>query len=275
MSIFFAVSGYGLICSAKKELDISFITRRLFNVYFPYLLIEIVVNIVNGREWNLLNLLYLLLGLDAWFVFVILLFYLIFYLVWKYCERKLFLMWIGILLVSMLLALCTEDSTWYSSNFAFGVGIVVNVYYKQFANLVSRYRVLWFSMLTACFAGSAVIYMLAMNKNQILYIGFKVLASVLWAVLVLSCVTQVKMQYGKVIKILGNASLECYLLHPMILTVIGNKMNEPMAAVVVSILTSVVVACVIHYLYRILLARIVTCRKRNNGSVVKTKINFL
>lgn len=66
------------------------------------------------------------------------LFYILFYLGWKFLEHKILMIETGILIISMLLAAIFKDSLWYSSNISFGIGILVKVLEKPFILFVNK-----------------------------------------------------------------------------------------------------------------------------------------
>lgn len=266
VSIFFALSGYGLMCSAAKGIDVSFLSRRFQNVYVPYLFLTGIIRLFDGTEWGFGAAARWALAIDSWFVFVILLFYILFYFVWRYCKNKMFLIWAGILLISAALGVCTKDSAWYSCNFSFGIGIAVKAYESQFAVFLKKYRFFPLIFLFVCFGGSAVIYMLAMNGNQAIYIGFKILASVFWTLFVFSLAVQIKFAYGKYIRRLGEASLECYLVHPFVLAIVEQSVSfgkkwEYLGIVCISVVCSIIISCFLHKTYSVLME--IYKRKRN------------
>ena len=164
-------------------------------------------------------------------------------------------MWIGIALVSVILAIWTKDSMWYSCNFSFGIGMIFKAYEAVFLNSIKKHRLFWLAVLLSGFAISAVIYMTAMNKSITIYIGFKVLASIFWTCLVLCVALQRSLAHGKYIRLLGEASLECYLLHPFVLASLEKvsypkNAEESMAIALLSIAVSVIAAYVFHVFYK-------------------------
>ncbi len=261
VSVFFALSGYGLMCSVKKGIDNGFLFRRLKNVYLPYLIVTGLIHMLDGTKWSGEFVFRWLLAVDSWFVMVIIIFYALFYFVWKYCKNKMMIMWLGILVISLLIGLCTKDSTWYSCNFSFGIGIFIKKYEFEFSDFVKKNHFWWFVIISVCFCASAVLYMTAMNKNQIVYICFKITASVLWTGLVLSVALFVKFRWGRVISSLGEASLECYLVHSFVISVIEEKLVFTkkigyLGIYFISFLTSVIAAYLIHSIYNFLVLKL-------------------
>ena len=79
VAMFFAISGYGLVSSALSGLDRSYFKKRLANVYLPYLVLSFLIRLFTADGWSFRELCLWLGGCDAWFVSVILVFYIIFY----------------------------------------------------------------------------------------------------------------------------------------------------------------------------------------------------
>lgn len=243
VSIFFAVSGYGLLCSATKGVDRSFLKRRVLNVYLPYVMISGIVRLLSGATWRIGNIVKWVLGLNAWFVFNIMIFYLIFYVGYKYCKHKIVAIEIGVFLVSVLLAVIVKDSVWYASNISFGVGILAKVYEERIAEYS---KPVFLGSVVGGFIVSAVIYMLAMNRNEFVYIFFKVIASGLWSILILGILIDYKIARIKVLEVVGTISLECYLIHHFILDLFTPLTWEPLLVCSISVVITIFCSFVIH-----------------------------
>lgn len=243
VSIFFAVSGYGLLCSAERGIDRDFLKRRVLSVYLPYVLIFGIINFLEEGSWKIKDIILWLCGLKAWFIFVIMLFYFIFYFGYKYCKHKMLSIVIGVFTVSSLLSYCTKDDVWYASNISFVVGMFIKLYEDKIAEF-SKFIFTGISM--GGFIGNALIYMMAMNQNQIIYIFFKILASALWATLILGILIQFKIRKVQGLEVIGSVSLECYLLHGFILSLFKPLSLQPIFLCGISVMVTLVCAYAVH-----------------------------
>lgn len=239
VAIFFAVSGYGLVCSACKGIDKGFLKRRVLNVYLPYVLISGIIRLFDKDSWKLKDIFLWLSGGETWFVFVIMLFYFIFYLGYKYCRHKVLSIETGIALASVLLAFYFKDDVWYASNISFGAGILIKVYEDKISSFP---RGIFAILFGGGFVVCAVIYMMAMNQNQAVYLLFKILASAFWAILVLGILIQFDITKIHMFQAIGKGSLECYLIHGFILNVFKTLELEPIFIVCISLLITLICA---------------------------------
>ncbi len=81
VDIFFLISGYGMVKStAGRRLDFRFIWKRMQNTYLPYLIIAGIIELTAGGEMTGARILRYLLGVDYWFISLILMLYLAFFL---------------------------------------------------------------------------------------------------------------------------------------------------------------------------------------------------
>lgn len=245
VAIFFAVSGYGLLCSARKGIDITFLKRRLLNVYVPYVVISGCVKLLSKGQWGTKAIISWLLGLNAWFIFVIMIFYVVFYLCYRYSRHKIVAIEAGVFLISVCLAIWGKEDYWYASNVSFGLGILIKVFEDKI------YPKLWLLFfLGGGFAVSAVIYMIAADKNQLIYLLFKIVASALWTLLVMFFFLRCKIRRIQVLEIVGMASLECYLIHEFIIGLFQSLPITPLFICGISLIVTLVIACLLNGLVR-------------------------
>lgn len=218
VAIFFLVSGYGLVCSARKGLDADWVRRRVFNVYIPYLCIEGVIHLLERSQWTLNRIIRYFLGMDAWFVFVIVIFYLLFWIVWKFCEHRIFWMTAGVAVISFALAVTMKDSVWYASNVAFLIGTVAGEYCDETAVWLGtgKRRKTCIIVLFVVFLCSGGVYTFYTDRFQAVYLAGKMIASAVWSLFLLCLFANQKKTNELVVRI-GAASMEIYLIHIFIL----------------------------------------------------------
>lgn len=216
VAIFFIVSGYGLVFSAEKGLDFRWICRRIYNVYLPYLCIQGMICLLEKEQWTLASVGRYIFAMDAWFIFVIIILYILFYVVWKLDKCRIIWMAVGVSVFSIVLALSGKSSVWYSSNFAFLIGVAVGQYDESVGTWIRERKKICCSTLLVGFLCSGVIYTYFTNKSEYIYATGKIFASVLWSLLIL-CFFAYGEKTNRVIMKVGTASLEAYLIHIFVL----------------------------------------------------------
>lgn len=174
------------------------------------------------------------------------LFYLTFYLGYRYCRHKILSIEISIVIVSVLLAFFIKDDVWYSSNISFGVGILIRTYEDRIACFS---KPIFYFFIVGGFTASVAIYMLSMSQNQAIYLIFKILASAFWLVLVLGILILYKIGRILVLEIIGRCTLECYLLHGFIFNLFKSLNLEPIIILCISLLTTLICAYAIYSMW--------------------------
>lgn len=250
VAVFFLVSGYGLVFSAKKGLTTGWIIRRVMHVYFPYLCIEGILHLLEGKQWTLRGFMRYIFGLDAWFVFVIVLFYILFWFAWKFCTHKILWMAIGVTAVSFGLAVMMKDSVWYASNAAFLVGVAAGQYDKEINVWLSGKKRAINLILVFTFLCTGGAYSFFQDRSAVIYLLGKSSASVLWAMLLVSFFANEEKNIRPVSK-LGAASLEVYLIHVFILNRVEILIASLGAVAVlgIGILLSIVLGLLAHWVF--------------------------
>lgn len=249
VAIFFFVSGYGIVCSARNGLDIKWIGRRIINVYLPYLCIQGFIHVLSRTEWTLRRMLRYIFGLDAWFVFVILLFYILFFIVWKYGKRKMLWMIVGIAGISLVLALAMKDSVWYASNIAFLIGVAVAQCNQEFLLWVGRKKPVFCGFMLILFLICGIFYSYFMNRLQPLYLLGKIMASAVWVTFVIS-LFPMRIEGMRCVKKIGKSSLEIYLIHGFIIQELSTifPQTETIIVLIMSLVLAFLVGQCVHYL---------------------------
>lgn len=251
VAIFFMVSGYGLVFSAKKGMNANWICRRIYHVYFPYLCIQGVIYLLEKRSFNSVNITRYIFSMDTWFIFVILNFYVLFYIVWKFSGHKIQWMALGVTVISVILAVAGQDSVWYSSNFAFLIGIIAARYDEKIGRWILSGRRSISIVLLASFLCSGVFYTYFTDKSELIYVLGKIVASLLWSLLILTVFAYREMS-NKMINKIGAASLEIYLIHIIVLQRLGLERGRigVVMVLLISLLVSLIIAEILHKFFK-------------------------
>jgi len=133
VAIFFMVSGYGMVKSAgKNRIGWKFVSRRLQNVYIPYLAIALIIQLLAGT-FDLINL---LTGDDFWFMTVIFMLYIAFMFVWAAAKNphiRVLLFTAACAGITQYLYLDGNQVFWYNAVFTFALGTILGTYEKWIA----------------------------------------------------------------------------------------------------------------------------------------------
>lgn len=253
VAIFFMISGYGLVFSAKEEMNANWIYRRVYHVYFPYLCIQGVIYLLEKCSFNSVNIIRYFFSMDTWFIFVILNFYVLFYIVWKFSGHKIQWMALGVTVISVILAVAGKDSVWYSSNFAFLIGVIAGRYDEKTGGWILSGRRSISIVLLASFLCSGVFYTYFTDKSELIYVLGKIIASLLWSLFILTIFAYREMS-NRMINKIGAASLEIYLIHIVVLQKLELVMEKISDVVVLltSLLISLIIGDILHKFFEYL-----------------------
>ena len=251
VAVFFVVSGYGLVFSVRGGgLDTHWIYRRIINVYFPYIVIVGIIHLLEKKQWTTSGVVRYLLGMDAWFVFVIIIFYIIFYLAWKFSKHSMIWIAVGVTITSVVLALTIKDSVWYASNISFLVGVAAGQYDKKIGEWLHEKRKMCSIVLLIAFLCSGGVYTFFTNRSEVIYLVGKIAASALWAMLLIAVFANRDIS-NSIIERIGTASLEIYLIHIFVLQVVGILNDEigVIAVLFIATVLTLVLGQLIHRLF--------------------------
>ena len=130
VALFFLVSGYGLTRSACVEgggVDHCFILRRIRNVYLPFVIMQLLALIylgVSGSQMNAKDWIFYFIGMDYWYILVIMCLYCCFYIAVKYFKKyNEFILFLLVSLLNTVLALMGCEEWWYLTNYVFDLGV--------------------------------------------------------------------------------------------------------------------------------------------------------
>ena len=218
VSIFFFISGYGLMTSFKnkgKQYLSGFIKHRMFDaVILPFLIALFLYRCIATQLPNVVNSVLLLVtkGITtlphSWFVFAILMFYVVFYLSCKISERRsiLFLLTLSSITYSIITWRLGYDRCWYITALAFPTGAFFA--YHGEAYLKSSFR--WTNwVIPICLTFISGLYLL---HNEVGYMLTYVLLP-LMVISLCSLLNVERLAKVEIIRLLSGISYEIYLCH--------------------------------------------------------------
>ncbi len=163
---------------------------------------------------------------------------------------------VGVSVISIILAVTVKSSVWYSSNYAFLIGIVAGRYDESIGVWLQQRKAICCGILLFGFLCSGVIYTYFTNKSEFIYILGKITASILYTLFILG-VFAYREKTNWIFMKTGAISLELYLVHNFVLLRLSLVKEKIGAAGVLlfSLLLSVVFSLILHEIFGLLQRR--------------------
>lgn len=267
VALFFLLAGYGLVISASEKKDYlsGFLFKRLSKLYIPLWISLVIVGLFSavmgaGGELTAERVVRDILGLNAiWFFTIIILYYIVFYLVWRYVPTKFRMRTISAFVGLQCVACFAMNLNmhYYTSSFGFLLGMVLanekeknHPVLTKFDNLTTakKTRVLFLlEVVTFC---SLICYAL---YQEVPLVGPLLLRNAAGICLVLNIILilwYVKIG-NRVSCFLGELSYEIFLVHPGVLAAIKTACGSKMpwgAQVALVIIYTIALSMIVHYL---------------------------
>lgn len=230
VSVFFFMSGYGLIKSYQKKgngyLD-GFLTGRLFKIMNPYIICCVLY--VPFNKNNLSSILSLETWKtdcpflpSSWFVIAIFILYLIFYISARFFSpvKNIIIFSYLLSIVMTCVLICLDFRSWWWKDlicFNFGMSISFHEEYLRRLFLNKKMLLIFFCSL-----------LLVLNLPEFINISSNFLFPIrviLFPIFVWQLVCYTKYTQNSVLKFLGNISYEIYLVHTAILIYLYNSLG--------------------------------------------------
>ncbi|MCH5249882.1 MAG: acyltransferase [Lachnospiraceae bacterium] len=216
--LFFFVSGYGIYKGyAHKTPDAGFLYKRLLNVYVPCLFIQVVFclwDIMWQRSFDFREIVLRSLA-DAWFIYVILVQYIIFFVSWVISKGRqsvmLILSYMFSAITAVIFCLCGLNARWYNGLLLFPIGMTIAYKEDKLLIAIRKNRFLHMFVYSILFVltGGAFTYW----KGDFIAVDIlKVIAGVCMSMLVCTIYTQVRLS-SPIMQYIGKRSLFFYIVH--------------------------------------------------------------
>lgn len=256
VSMFFLLSGYGLKhqVNENKEYLKGFLTRRLISIYIPYVLAMFVSLTIFGIDngWNEITtekLLRLFSGLDAiWFIKAIVIFYVAFFIVYRFLPKNKFICITLIVLIEMGVTCFTGmNKQWYGSSLGFIIGIYLADHINELKSKKNKIIPIVIFAFSSCFFE----YIYAQNKDNLVF-GNLIIRNLLCVSIlcfILLVTKWIKVQ-NPILKFLGTISYEVFLIHSCIIEIVYKKLymlNFSLQLVII-IVSTILIAFLLHLL---------------------------
>lgn len=262
VDIFFLMSGYGLVKSAKKSgITPLFVLKRFLGAYMPYMIILLTVSAIQHdfADMDKERVIKILIGYDYWYMEVLFIMYIMFMVIFKMGEYgklhyiRIPLISAGVIYMTYVLYNKGYADFWELSNVAFLIGIYAAIAEEKFAEIMSK-------KMTKAILGIIGIIGFAVCLRQMGVVklvdpeavfGWELTMNIFFDFIVLSIAMIIPTWKGYVLPALGESSLFIYMLHTAMFWAIVFKfenMNYAGAASLTALIT-LCVATVLGMLY--------------------------
>lgn len=225
--IFLFLSGYCMMESFKNKKNYlnNFIHKRLKRVYFPFIVMNVIIVVFNSiifkeyytiKDFILSNLqIRYLNGGILWYIVATLLFYSAFYITFKYLPKKapiisLFIFSILYIITCLYLKL---GSWWYNSAFCFPLGAYIS-YTRN--NLLEYIKKRYFLSFIIVIIGTGVTFYFFLYRHIKFEIIWSTAFSIFLIFFIIILLLKARLK-SKVLTFLGGISYEIYLVHIFLL----------------------------------------------------------
>lgn len=231
VAMFLFISGYGLMKSLKsnKEYLNNFICNRIFAVYIPFIIVNIIMLIINwskGIRYSFTNVIEYILGIKIidgtmWFVIFIIASYFMFYVIFKLLDinnAKVVMLVINII---MFIIACRfkVSVVFINSSFGFILGIYLAEYEKQFISRVKKKYSICLIITSISFVLGRIVSIMISKDNMLIDMIFANISAIGFIILILILIMKIEFN-NPIFKLLGSMSFYIYLIHNKIIILI-------------------------------------------------------
>ena len=258
VDVFFAMSGYGLVKSAKKSgINGHFVWNRFKGSYLPYFLLVGIMMLADGKFHDFHDVFSFLTGQDYWFMAVLFVSYILFMVCYKIGKWKELTLFVTLSLFTYFLYVKDYPYFWIVSNLTFFAGVLLATVEQRFQTVKSQCILLGAGMAgTVCFYLWFRSFHLPFMNTSKEVILIEIFLSVFFAVTVMAAAMllsheKLKRMKMRVFSMLGTCSLFIYLLHTRLfyLLIFKFKKTPYLARVVLIAFVTVLLGWGIGLLY--------------------------
>ena len=219
VGIFFFLSGYGLQVSDDKIVDFKFLIHRIQNVIIPYIILRAVELFLLHNDYDFIKGLLFIFSIinPAWFINVLLFFYLAYWVLHKLVKQTAYWMIVLSVLISVILYLLNFEDYWYTANLLFPTGMLFCKYKDKILSWISK-RYISHLLCNAILFFCCSLLFLIFRDRQIGIVG-KILAILFLVNTILIIMMKFHLN-SKPMIVLGKMSLYIYIIHPIVFEMI-------------------------------------------------------
>lgn len=267
VSIFLILSGYGLMFQFTRKKDGYFkgyFKNKILRLYLIFVFANIIstlaINVFLNNEYSIMDVIESSLlmnfadGRALWFVAVILYFYVVFYLSFKFLNDNMaILIMFGSVGIWIMVNVFLHHGTWfYNTSICFPLGIIVAKYNEQIFRVFKKYYLLLLPISVVLFLLSMFFYIKGKDNLQFII-------PVIFIMLILLTLMKIELR-SKSLIFMNSISFEFYLLQISILNLVFQRKNMMSSlyffvAFAITVIMSKILNMFIAYLFSIKIKR--------------------
>lgn len=257
VGLFLFYSGYGLAKSTltKSNYLDTFWTKRLPKLLIPFILSNLLFIIgyviFENKSYTLFEIIKYIMGINLidsfkWYIWVTIMLYIGYYFTFKFLKRRnaIIAMFVYINVYFWLCYIFKVGGWWYNSVFSFFVGILFGNFGDKIVRIVKNNYIYTLIPITVFLA----IYIYGIKNGNIFTATIANVSFVISFVFI-----SIKIRLGnKITTFLGSISYEIYLIHRLVLDILGYRIENKYIFIIASVIGSIILA----YLFSIILKKI-------------------
>lgn len=244
VTIFFLLSAYGLRYSVENKKDYlkHFIKNRFLVIYIPFVIANIIGQIVlYNNGFNIVKI----LGIDNKLNFVeeLIIFYVLFYLIYKSIKNKK-IADIVMIAITIIISIVTYmfEFGWYSECLGFAYGIII---FRLLDKINASIDKKWLTKLIIFCILSIILGLIYIKMKNIILMKYllRIILGISIITLLIILFKKIKV-YNKILDKLGKISYEIFLLHMMVIVKL-DQLNISSGNYIVLVLTVTIISAYI------------------------------
>lgn len=255
VSLFFFLSGYGLVCAAEgreKKYSQGFLLKRIKKIYVPAVFAQLVYMLVLvfcfDERYSVLDFIkgmFTLCQIDTsqWYIISIFIWYFCFLILLKFevswNTRIAVLFCCAVVYIAVCLTLGLTKN-WMDTALCFSFGIFFSVHRRNCIEFINSHLI----VLPIAVAVFGVTVLFSFGKDTNFALALRIVSTIALIITVLMILRFVDISCNKAAAYIGTISLECYLVHGKIIRVVKLYFGDvtAMEAIVYLVATVIVTA---------------------------------
>ena len=271
VSGFFFLSGYclfeGLKNTANYLKGINFIFKRLITVLIPYYICLILYIAILHNNFNLTTIIQSILLVNytvvsySWYVAVILIFYLAFYIIFKFSrniKHGIIIFLIFNLIYMIIAKIIVQQRYIFCSSYCFSLGLLYSYYIKDINKILKNINIKILFLVTTIIFTIYLMLNFKFNFNsafETLYtLGLPAIFTI-WFLLFFSI-----FNFGNKFNLfLGKISYEIYLLQGLVFNVLKTyfHIQNDWIFIIFSLIIITILSLIINYIYKLIYSKLI------------------
>lgn len=231
VTIFFFLSGYGLVCTAEgreKMYSKGFMLKRVQKIYIPAVFAQLVYMLILlfcfNESYTISGFIKGVLTLypidtSQWYIIAIFIWYFCFWFLLKlsisWNARIAILFGCSVVYIAVCLNLGLTKN-WIDTAFCFSSGVAFAVHRTKFIDLINKHLII----LPVSFLLLGITVLFSFGKETDTAIALRMVSTIALIVTVLMILRFVDISRNKLVAYIGTISLECYLVHGKVIRVV-------------------------------------------------------